>query len=269
MPHGESWLTLLLRALGVDLGALGTVFSAPFGQDGKSWYAHEAIGLDHVLTTLFVFALITTLALLAYGKVKDASKAIVPDATLNARTVIEILVGAVYGLMSDIMGPKAAKYFLPLIGTCAFFILFSNGIGLIPGFAPPTGKMNTTLALGAVIFVTTHVYGVKENGRAYFKHFLGPIIKWYALPLMVLMLGIEIISHIARPISLAIRLMANMAADHMVVSIFLTLVPTVWGAFLVPVPVMLLGTIVVIVQTLVFCLLSTVYIALAIAHEEH
>ena len=127
--------------------------------------------------------------------------------------------------------------------------------------------MNTTLALGAVIFVTTHVYGVKENGLAYFKHFLGPIVKWYALPLMLLMLGIEVISHIARPISLAIRLMANMAADHMVVSIFLTLVPGV--PFLVPVPVMLLGTIVVIVQTLVFCLLSTVYIALAIAHEEH
>jgi len=266
MPHGESWLTLLLRSLGVDLEHAGTVFGAPVRHDGLSWYAHETIGLDHVLTTLLVFSLITTVALLAYGKVKDASKAIVPDDKLTVRTAIEIMVGAIYGLMSDVMGPKAAKFFLPLIGTCAFFILFSNALGLIPGFSPPTGKMNTTLALGAVIFVTTHVYGVKENGLGYFKHFFGPIIKWYALPLMLLMLGIEIISHIARPISLAIRLMANMAADHMVVSIFLTLIPGV--PFLVPVPVMLLGTIVVIVQALVFCLLSTVYIALAIAHEE-
>jgi F-type H+-transporting ATPase subunit a len=265
MPHGESWLTLLLGKLGVDLAHAGEAFS--FGQGGKSWYAHETIGLDHVLTSLLIFVILAGLAFVAYGKVKDAAKAIVPDETLTIRTALEIIVGAVYGLMSDIMGPKAAKFFLPLIGTCALFILLSNGIGLVPGFSPPTGKMNTTLALGAVIFVTTHVYGVKENGLAYFKHFLGPIVKWYALPLMLLMLGIEVISHIARPISLAIRLMANMAADHMVVSIFLTLVPGV--PFLVPVPVMLLGTIVVIVQTLVFCLLSTVYIALAIAHEEH
>jgi F-type H+-transporting ATPase subunit a len=265
MPHGESWLTLLLGKLGVDLAHLGEVFS--FGQGGKSWYAHESIGLDHVLTTLLVTAVLSGLGFVAYGKVKDAAKAIVPDETLTVSTALEVIVGAVYGLMSDIMGPKAAKFFLPLIGTCALFILASNGIGLVPGFSPPTGKMNTTLALGAVIFVTTHVYGVKENGLAYFKHFLGPIVKWYALPLMLLMLGIELISHIARPISLAIRLMANMAADHMVVSIFLALVPGV--PFLVPVPVMLLGTIVVIVQTLVFCLLSTVYIALAIAHEEH
>ena len=265
MPHGESWLTLLLGKLGVDLAHLGETFS--FGQGGKSWYAHEAIGLDHVLTSLLVSVILAGLAFVAYGKVKDAAKAIVPDETVTVRTALEVMVGGIYGLMSDVMGPKAAKFFLPLIGTCAFFILLSNGIGLVPGFSPPTGKMNTTLALGAVIFVTTHVYGVKENGLAYFKHFLGPIVKWYALPLMLLMLGIELISHIARPISLAIRLMANMAADHMVVTIFLGLVPGV--PFLVPVPVMLLGTIVVIVQTLVFCLLSTVYIALAIAHEEH
>ena len=267
MPHGESWLTMLLVKLGVDLGHLGRLFSAPFGKEGLSWYAHEPIGLDHVLTSLLVLALTTGLAAFAYSKVKDASKAIVPDETLTVRTAVEIVVGAIYGLMSDILGPKAAKFFLPLIGACAFFILFSNAIGLVPGFAPPTGKMNTTLALGGVIFVTTHVYGVKENGLGYFKHFFGPILKWYALPLMLLMLGIELISHIARPLSLAIRLMANMAADHMVVTIFLALIPGV--PFLVPVPVMLLGTIVVIVQALVFCLLSTVYIALAIAHEEH
>lgn len=267
MPHGESWLTFLLRYLGVDLEGLGANFSAPFGHGGLSWYAHETIGLDHVLTTLLVFTIITVMALLAHNAVKDASKAIVPEDTLTVRTIIEVMVSSIYGLMSDIMGPKAAKFFLPLIGTCAFLILFSNAIGLVPGFAPPTGKMNTTLALSSVIFVATHVYGVRENGLGYFKHFFGPIIKWYALPLMLLMLGIELISHIARPISLAIRLMANMAADHMVVTIFLSLIPGV--PFLVPVPVMLLGTIVVIVQALVFCLLSTVYIALAIAHEEH
>lgn len=191
MPHGESWLTLLLRMLGVDLERAGSVFSAPFGHDGLSWYAHEHIGLDHVFTALVVFVILTGLAAFAYSKVKDASKAIVPDDSLTVRTAVEIIVGGVYGLMSDIMGPKAAKFFLPLIGTCAFFILLSNALSLVPGFAPATGKMNTTLALSSVIFLTTHVYGVKEHGLAYFKHFFGPILKWYALPLMLLMLGIE------------------------------------------------------------------------------
>jgi len=157
------------------------------------------------------------------------------------------------------MGKKPARYFLPLIGTCAFFILFSNAMGLVPGFLPPTSVLNITLGCGVIIFLATHIYGVKENGLAYFKHFLGPI--WWMAPLM---LPIELVSHFVRPISLGVRLMANMTADHMVLSIFIGLVP-----FVIPIPMYVLGTIVVAVQTLVFCLLSTVYISMAIEHHEH
>jgi F-type H+-transporting ATPase subunit a len=122
------------------------------------------------------------------------------------------------------MGKKAAKFFLPLIGTCAFMIFFSNVFGLVPGFQPPTANLNTTMAMALVIFFATHIFGVKENGLGYFKHFLGPF-----LPLAPLMLPIELISHIARPLTLAVRLMANMTADHLVLGIFLTL-----GPWLVP-----------------------------------
>ena len=165
--------------------------------------------------------------------------------------------------MADIMGKKAARYFLPLIGTCAFFILFSNALGLIPGFAPPTDNFNTTLACGIVIFVTTHVYGLKEQGWHHIKHFFGPV--WWLAPLMLV---IELISHLARPLSLAIRLMANMTADHMVLSIFCGLLPVSLIFIPVPLPMYVLGSIVVVVQTLVFCLLSTVYIAMAIEHAD-
>jgi F-type H+-transporting ATPase subunit a len=137
-------------------------------------------------------------------------------------------------------------------------------MGLVPGFLPPTGSFNVTLACGVIIFFATHIFGVREHGLAYFKHFFGPIIAWYALPLMLLMLVIEVISHIVRPISLGIRLMANMFADHTVLGVFVGLVP-----FLVPVPILLLGSLVVVVQTLVFCVLSTVYISMAIEHESH
>jgi F-type H+-transporting ATPase subunit a len=126
-----------------------------------------------------------------------------------------------------------------------------------------------------VIFFTTHIYGVKEHGIKYFKHFLGPVTsaptKWWSPPiwlgviaLMCLMLLVETIGHLARPLSLSIRLAANLSADHIVVGGFYKLLDVI-----APVPIMLLGVLVCVVQTLVFCILSTVYISMAIAHEEH
>jgi F-type H+-transporting ATPase subunit a len=171
--------------------------------------------------------------------------------------------------MSDIMGKKAARYFLPLIGTCAFFILFSNALGLVPGFLPATDNFNTTLGAGLIIFSATHIYGLKENGMGHVAHLFGPWLGPLGLPLNILMFLIECISHVARPVSLGIRLMANMTADHMVLTIFLGLLPAVLWWIPIPLPMYLLGTIVVVVQTLVFCLLSTVYIAMAIEHSEH
>jgi F-type H+-transporting ATPase subunit a len=157
------------------------------------------------------------------------------------------------------MGPKAARFFLPLIGTCAFVILLSNLLGLVPGFTPPTDSLNTTVAMSLVIFFSTHIFGLKENGLGYLKHFFGPVI--FLAPLFFV---IEIISNLARPLSLSIRLMANMFADHQVLSQVSGLVKWV-----VPVAPMMLGTLVCVVQTLVFCILSTVYIAMAIEHHEH
>jgi F-type H+-transporting ATPase subunit a len=223
----------------------------------------EAARLTALIHVSIVVVVLLIVAYLVYTKVQNAKEALVPEARLTARTFAEIVVGGTYGMMKDIMGEKAARFFLPLIGTCAFFILFSNGLGLIPGFSSPTSSLNVTLACGLIIFVCTHVFGVKEHGIAYFKHFFGPIIKWYALPLMLLMLVVELISHFVRPFSLGIRLMANMFADHAVVLVFVMMI-----AWVVPVPVMLLGTLVVIVQTAVFCLLSTVYIAMAVEHSE-
>ncbi|HEY8432955.1 MAG TPA: F0F1 ATP synthase subunit A [Sandaracinaceae bacterium] len=257
------------------------VMGWPFNDEGRTW---GLLGSPHDFTTPagepsrvamnatealihcgLVFLLLTVMALIAYGKIKDKQAALVPDGKLTVRTFVELMVGTAYGMMKDIMGPKAAKFFLPLIGTCAFFILFSNVLGLIPGLLPPTSTLSVTLALSLVIFFTTHIFGVKEHGLAYFKHFLGPIIKWYALPLMLLFVVVETISHLVRPMSLAIRLMANMFADHAVLGVFLALV-----AWVVPVPILLLGSLVVVVQTLVFCVLSTVYISMAIEHsEEH
>jgi F-type H+-transporting ATPase subunit a len=257
MPHGESWFNLLPFFHAVEAAA--AKLSAPVNDDGVTWIAHGPIGVQHVFGLALVLVVMFIIALRARAGLSDTKKAIIPDDKLSARTFVELFVSTAYTMMADIMGKKAARFFLPLIGTCAFVILFSNLLGLIPGFTPPTDTLNTTVALSLVIFFTTHIYGLKENGVAYLKHFLGPVI--FLAPLFVI---IELISHAARPLSLSIRLMGNMFADHQVLGAFNNMVK-----WLVPVAPMLLGTLVCVVQTLVFCILSTVYIGMAIEHHDH
>ena len=132
---------------------------------------------------------------------------ILPEGKVTFYGFVETIVGATYNMSSDLMGPKAAKYFLPLIGACALVIFFSNALGLIPGFLPPTDNLNTTFAMAMVIFVVTHFYGVKEHGFVkYFSHFFGPKVPWWiAWFINPLMFVIELISHAVRPVTLAIR----------------------------------------------------------------
>jgi F-type H+-transporting ATPase subunit a len=257
MPHGESWFSFLPNY--EALVALARRLNGHVSEDGLSWFGHQPVDIQHVLGLIFVVLVLFLFALVTFGKVKNTEEAIVPEGKFSIRTFVELFTSYVYNQMANMMGRKAAKFFLPLIGTCAFVIFFSNLLGLLPFFPVPTSNLNTTAPLALVIFFTTHAFGVKEHGIGYFKHFLGPF-----LPLAPLMVVIEVISHLARPLSLSIRLMANMTADHMVVGIFVGLVP-----FVVPLPMYALGVIVITVQTLVFCLLSTVYISMAIAHDGH
>ena len=217
----------------------------------------------HILMAVLVALVSLGFAFAARGALTRKETAVVPETKLSFRTFFELVIEAVLNLMIDVMGEKKARQFLPLIGALAIFIFFSNLAGSIPGFLPPTDNLNTTFALGGVVFVMTHVAGLREHGIGYVKHFLGPIIKWYALPLMIVMAFIEIISHLVRPCSLAVRLMGNIFGDHTVLGIFLG-----FHILFVPLPIMVLGLLVCVVQTLVFCLLSIVYIALAVEHAE-
>lgn len=257
MPHGESWFNLLPFYKTVE--EMAAALSAPVNDEGLTWYAHAPIGVQHVFGMALVLIILLLIALSANRALSNPQRALVPEDKFTARTFVELFVSTAYGMMSDIMGKKAARFFLPLIGTCAFIILISNLMGLVPGFTPPTDNLNTTVAMSMVIFFATHIFGLKENGLAYLKHFMGPVL--LLAPLFVV---IEIISNLARPLSLSIRLMANMFADHQVLSQVGALVQWV-----VPVAPMMLGTLVCIVQTLVFCILSTVYIAMAIEHHDH
>jgi F-type H+-transporting ATPase subunit a len=216
--------------------------------------------LAHVFGALLVLIFVIIGGLAYRSAVAPGGEAaIVPPARFGLRNLFEMFTDAVVNIAEGVMGPKNARKYLPVIGTLAIFIFFSNVLALIPGFIPPTATLKTNLALAVSVFVLTHFFGVREHGVKYFKHFLGPI------PLLApLMLPIELVSHIARPVSLSLRLLGNIAADHKVVSAFFVLVP-----LLLPVPFLILGVLVAIVQTLVFCLLTMVYIQGAVAHEEH
>jgi len=215
--------------------------------------------LTHVLVTLVVLGFVIWGALAFRGGLGAKDGGLVPPRKMNLRNFFEYTAESVYGMVEGAMGPKNAPRFFPLIDALWMFILFNNLFALIPGFSAPTDTLKTNVGIALLVFFATHIYGVKEHGLAYFKHFLGP-----SLPLAPLMLPIELISHFARPLSLAVRLMGNMMADHKVVMSFFALVP-----ILVPLPFLLLGVLVCLIQALVFCTLAMVYIGMAIEHEEH
>ncbi|HOK06875.1 MAG TPA: F0F1 ATP synthase subunit A [Syntrophales bacterium] len=169
---------------------------------------------------------------------------------------MEVIVEAFHNLLIDTMGPEGKRFF-PLIATLGLFILTSNLLGLIPGFESPTANLNTNAAMALVVFVLTHIVGVQVHGVKYIKQFLGPI--WWLTPLM---LPIEIVSHLSRPISLSVRLFGNIEGGHIVLAVLFLLVP-----LLVPLPILVLKLLISFIQTLVFMLLSMMYIAGAM--EEH
>ncbi|MDX9708772.1 MAG: F0F1 ATP synthase subunit A [Trichloromonas sp.] len=209
---------------------------------------HTHVG-EHVTYTWFVMLVLIVLAFLASRAVK-----MIPGGLQN---FMEVVVSGIENLIEETMGPKGKAYF-PLLATFALFILVSNLIALIPGFYPPTANLNTNGALALTVFAMTHIIGVKEHGFHYIKHFMGPI-----LALAPLIFIIEIIGHLARPLSLSLRLFGNMYGHEIVLMIFLALVP-----FLLPVPMMLMGVLVAFIQTFVFTLLAMIYIAGAL-EEAH
>ena len=211
----------------------------------------------HVSNGIIVSVILLVLVILGYRQLKRTQDDIVPEEKLTLRNFFEIIVEGLSGLISTNMGPRG-KEFMLIIGTLALFILFNNLSGLIPGFLPATDNVNTTFACSLTVFVMTHYYGVREHGFRYLKQFIGPF--WWLSPIM---LPIELIGHIARPISLGLRLFGNIFGDHMVSAISLQLL------LVVPVLAMTLGLFVALVQTLVFLLLSMAYFSGAISHEEH
>jgi len=181
-------------------------------------------------------------------------------------------------LLKGIVGHHGERY-LPMIGTVGLFVLISNLISLIPGLASPTAQVSVPLGCAVAVFLYYNFCGVRMHGAlGYGKHFLGPV--WYLAPLMT---PIEMISHLARLLSLTVRLWVNMFVSELLYVIFLGLtvalyglakgfspVLQVMGMFPLFVPIIFMGlhVFVGVLQAFVFTILPVVYLSAAVA-EEH
>ena len=233
---------------------------------------------DHVLYTWLVMAVLISVSFVASRNVQ-----LVPRGTQN---FMEVVLDQFLALLDDVIGHEGRRY-LPWIATLGLFILVSNLMGLVPGLMAPTGNLNTTAACAITVFILYHSIGIRKQGvLAYLKHFAGPV------PLLApLMFPIELVSHFARPLSLALRLFGNMFGGHILLAIIFLLtgfdgligwaltgqlmgllVGTPAGVlmiafttgFLLPLKIL-----VAFLQAFIFCMLSMLYIAGAVEEAEH
>jgi F-type H+-transporting ATPase subunit a len=240
MEHPIIFLNLLFTKLGL-----------PIVHD----FAEAHTFLEKILLPYVTYTWVIMIGLVILVKLTVRKIELVPKGGQN---VFEVVINGIEEFMVGVTGEEG-RYLFPLIGTLAFFILISNYMGMIPGFFGPTANVNTTAACAILVVVYTHVIGVKFHGPAYIKHFMGPI--WWLSPLIFV---VEVIGHIARILSLSIRLFGNIFGEELVLAILMVLA----GLYLAPLPVMFLGLFTGGVQAFIFCLLSMMYFAGAIEHAH-
>jgi len=166
---------------------------------------------DHVTYTWLVMIILAAVTFAASRNLQ-----LVPRGIQN---FLEVVLEQFTQMIDDVMGHEGRRY-LPLLATLGLFILAGNLMSLVPGLAGPTGNLNTTAACAIVVFVAYHWIGARKQGVvAYLKHFAGPV----PLPLEPLMFVIELISHLARPLSLTLRLFGNMVGGHILLGVIFLL----------------------------------------------
>jgi F-type H+-transporting ATPase subunit a len=234
-------------------------------------FLEEGLGVPWVIqASVLACGILLAAGLAIRRKLAGTDGGVLPDDGLSVRNVFEVIVEGLSKLANDTMGEEWRRYF-PVVGTIFFFILIANLMNLLPGVGGPTGDINTTAAWALISFGVYNYVGIRTHGFWYINQFLGPsfftvtiggrhihvrALFWFFGPL-------EFILHLARILTLSVRLLANMFADHMVVTIFIGLVPVI-----VPAIFMGLGLMVAVLQAFVFTLLSMIYIGQALA-EPH
>ncbi len=199
-----------------------------------------------VVTTWVIMAVLTLVAWLGLRR------AGVHAGTLQ--TVLEILVGLLEKQVSEIMRRDPWPY-LPLIGTLFIFLVFANVSAVVPGVKPPTGHIETPAALAAIVFLSVHYFGIRSRGLLeYGRHYVRP---------NVLLLPLNVLSEFTRTFSLMVRLFGNIMSHEIIIAIIVLL-----AGLLLPVPFMLLGILIGLIQAYIFTVLAAVFIGAAVGSVE-
>jgi len=231
--------------------AKNAVCSTLYHLVGKTYVPREPVIPDHI-----VFALIVVVFCCVFFPLVRRSFSMEKPGRIQQ--LLEVSIEFINAQLEEIIGHGGHKY-LPMIATIGFFILLMNLMGLIPGFMSPTSRVNVTAGCALVVFLYYNYLGVKKHGLLkYLKHFVGPV--WW---LFILMIPVEIISHLARPFSLTVRLFANIYGEDLIIGVFFGLLP-----FILPLPIMALAIFTSFLQAFIFMVLTMVYISGAVA-EEH
>ncbi|MEZ4237234.1 MAG: F0F1 ATP synthase subunit A [Myxococcota bacterium] len=258
-----------------------------FASGGFSWFRlipwidHDRLleqtGLDHhmiaghavpnmtvyvhawlAVAVLIVFALIARMGLDRARK-RQGIEQFFPDEKVTPLAFAEVLASGLLGLMGDLLDKRDARLFFPIIAGIFTYIFACNIQSVFPGFLPPTDNINTNAGMAILVFLLFNFVGLTRDPVGYIKHLAGP-----ALFLAPFILPLEILSLCIRPLSLTLRLTANLFGDHLVFGVMSGLVPPVFPTLL-----LMLACVVSTIQAFVFALLTVIYLHLAIPHHEH
>ena len=239
---------------------------------GVSLFNSLGIGheLHHVAGAALTAGVVTVAGLAVHSRLKNTEANVLPEGRFTFVNALTSLVGYFRKLLHDIVGHHSDQY-VPLVVSIFIFILLQNYSGLVPGIPPATENLNTNLAVAILVFVFYQFLGFKEHGFGYLKQFTGGLPPSGMAPVMtvvmsliaMLVLVIELVGHLFRPVSMSLRLWGNINGDHILFGTVMQLIPI--G---LPIAVLALGMFVGLIQAFVFSLLTTVYIKLAVSHDH-
>ena len=232
---------------------------SPLEQFEITPFVHFEVGSVDLAFTNSSLAMVITIAVITlFLTLSVNTRSIIPS---RVQLISELSYGFIAQLLKDTVGEQGRKYF-PFVFTIFMFVLIGNMVGMLPYSFTFTSHIIVTFALAAIVFIGVTILGFAKHGMHFFSFFVIPGLPWYMLPLLI---PIEIISYLSRPISLSVRLFANMLAGHTLIKVFAMFVitmPFYSGVLPLAFIVALTGLEILIafLQAYVFAILTCLYI---------
>lgn len=232
---------------------------SPLEQFEITPFVHFEVGSVDLAFTNSSLAMVITIAVITlFLTLSVNTRSIIPS---RVQLISELSYGFIAQLLKDTVGEQGRKYF-PFVFTIFMFVLIGNMVGMLPYSFTFTSHIIVTFALAAIVFIGVTILGFAKHGMQFFSFFVIPGLPWYMLPLLI---PIEVISYLSRPISLSVRLFANMLAGHTLIKVFAMFVitmPFYSGVLPLAFIVALTGLEILIafLQAYVFAILTCLYI---------